>query len=90
MFGLIASDVFYLKTDDISRPEFESHGLLPFTYTTENGKRTVMSYHRVPDAAMDASEPFCLWARKGIAAAARAKSKPKKRAVSSARRRSTR
>lgn len=72
MFALVASDTFFVKVDDITRPEFESHGLRPFVYEADGGKRTVFSYHTVPADALEASAALCDWARKGIDAATRA------------------
>lgn len=72
MFALVAYDTFYVKVDDTSRAEFERAGLQPFVYETESGKRSVMSYHTVPAAALDSSPQLCEWAEKGIAAAKRA------------------
>ena len=80
MFALVAFETFFVKTDDITRAEFESHGLQPFVYGTGDGKRTVMSYYTVPTDALESSPLLCDWARKGMDAAARAsakKGKPK-------------
>jgi DNA transformation protein len=72
MFALVAFDTFYVKVDDASRSEFEALGLGPFVYEAGGGKRSVMAYHTVPADALDGSAALCEWARKGIAAAARA------------------
>lgn len=72
MFALVAYDTFYVKVDATSRAEFEHAGLQPFVYETDSGKRSVMSYHTVPAAALDSSPLLCEWAEKGIAAAMRA------------------
>jgi DNA transformation protein len=59
MFGLVAEDVLYLKTDDANRDAFVRAGLEPFTYT-RRGEGVVMSYHRAPEplAEWDAMEPW--------------------------------
>jgi DNA transformation protein len=72
MFALVAFDTFYVKVDDVSRSEFEALGLAPFVYEAGGGKRSVMSYYTVPVDALDSSPVLCEWARKGIAAEARA------------------
>ena len=80
MFALVAFETFYVKADDITRMEFESHGLQPFVYEAGEGKRTVISYYTVPADALESSALLCEWARKGVEAAARAaaqKRKPK-------------
>ena len=72
MFALVAYETFFVKADDVSRAEFGSLGLLPFTYEAGGGKRTVMSYFTVPADALESSPLLCEWAQKGIAAASRA------------------
>jgi DNA transformation protein and related proteins len=79
MFALVAYDTFYVKVDEVSRPEFERAGLGPFVYETESGKRSVMSYHTVPTAALDSAELLSEWAQKGIDASRRAATAPKRR-----------
>lgn len=77
MFGLVADEVLYLKVDAQSKPEFEAEDLGPFIYE-KNGKPMAMSYHRVPEAALDEPELMQEWAWKGVDAAMRAPA-PKKR-----------
>jgi DNA transformation protein len=72
MFALIADDTFYVKVDDVSRPEFESHGLAPFSYDAR-GKVHTLSYYEPPAAALDDSAELCAWARHGLDAARRKK-----------------
>jgi DNA transformation protein len=83
MFALIADDVLYFKADAATRASFEQAGSEPFTYEAR-GRRTVMSYWRAPDEAMDAPEAALPWAREAYAAALRS------RAASSTARRLTR
>ena len=78
MFALVAFEAFFVKADDITRPDFESHGLQPFTYEASGGRRTVMSYFTVPADALESSVMLCEWARKGIEAASRAVSGKRK------------
>lgn len=79
MFGLVADDQLYLKTDDQNRAEFEARDLKPFIYQTER-RNIAMSYSEAPAEALDDSEALCEWARSAIAAAARAASASGKRA----------
>jgi DNA transformation protein len=72
MFALIADDVLYLKADDGNRGAFERAGATPFVYEA-NGKRTVMSYFRAPDEALESREVAAPWARSAYAAALRAR-----------------
>jgi DNA transformation protein and related proteins len=71
MFALVADEVFYIKADDVSRPEFASRGLEPFRYEAK-GKVNSLSYFQPPSEALDDRALLCEWAGKGVEAAARA------------------
>lgn len=80
MFALVADGVFYFKTSEVNRPEFEAAGLEQWVYHTDKGSMK-MSYHRAPDAALESSAVMVRWARGAYAvalAAAQAKSSKKK------------
>ncbi|MGE4248570.1 MAG: TfoX/Sxy family protein [Parvibaculaceae bacterium] len=77
MFALIADETLYFKADDASQGEFEARSLPPFTYGTKEGRRTIMSYWRAPEACLDDRDEMTEWARKAYAAALRAQ-KPAK------------
>ena len=49
MFALAHEGVIYLKADPHTAPAFEREDLAPFTYTTRDGKRAVMSYRSLPE-----------------------------------------
>lgn len=70
MFALVADDVLYFKVDDLSRGDFESQGLIPFTYA-KNGTNCKMSYYSVPDEVLEYNKELCVWAQKGFDAALR-------------------
>lgn len=72
MFALVAEEVLYFKVDAESSPRFEALDLPRFTYTTKDGRRTVMSYAKAPEEVYDDPDVFAEWARAGIAAARRA------------------
>lgn len=74
MFALVAADTLYIKADDASRAEFTDLGLEPFRFEMK-GALKEMSYFQPPSAALDGGEMLCVWARKGVAAAARAAQK---------------
>jgi len=78
MFGLIADETVYLKTDDQNRSLFEAEGCEPFVYEAPGGKRGVMSYHRLPEALYDDPEELIHWARGALDCAIRNK-KPKRK-----------
>ncbi len=71
MFALVHDGVIYLKVDGHSAPAFEREDLAPFTYTTKDGKRGVMSYRRMPDRLYDDPDALAVWAREALAAARR-------------------
>jgi DNA transformation protein and related proteins len=78
MFGLVAAETLYLKTDAGNRAAFEAAGAQPFIYDS-NGRRVTMSYHEVPADAMDDGEALLPLARSAYAAAQRAKAAGQKR-----------
>jgi DNA transformation protein and related proteins len=75
MFALVADDTLYIKVDDVSRAEFERENLSPFRYERRDRGEAVMDYYEPPAAAIDDREMLCVWARKGVDAAARAAAK---------------
>lgn len=79
MFALVADDTLYFKVDDANRAEFEREGLQPFRYARTDREIAVMSYYQPPAAAIDDRDQLCIWARKGLEAAARAAAKKKPR-----------
>ncbi|MCE9669667.1 TfoX/Sxy family protein [Myxococcus stipitatus] len=71
MFGLIAEGQLYLKTDELTRPEFHAQGGRPFIY--ESATRSVeMSYWTPPPDAADDAYALLPWARRAVEAADRA------------------
>jgi DNA transformation protein len=72
MFGLIADDVLYFRTDDGNRPAYEASGLEPFVYEMR-GRATAMPYNRAPDEGFDDPDLLCAWAAEAHAAALRQK-----------------
>jgi DNA transformation protein len=79
-FAIVGDDAFYVKVDDVSRPEFETLGLKPFRFEMRDRQAT-MDYYLPPAAAMDNRELLCEWARKGLEAAERTaqKKRPRKK-----------
>jgi DNA transformation protein len=71
MFALAHEGVIYLKADVVNAAAFEREDLAPFTYTTRDGKRAVMSYRRMPDRLYDDPDELAVWAHEALAAARR-------------------
>jgi DNA transformation protein len=69
-FGIIAGDVLYLKTDERTRPMFESAGGRPFRpYPHRSG---TMQYYSVPVGILESTVDLATWGRQALAAATRA------------------
>jgi DNA transformation protein len=71
-FGIVASDVLYLKTDDSNRADFVRAGSEPFRYSRLSG-RTTLNFHRAPDEALESPQLMAPWARGALACALRAR-----------------
>ncbi len=63
IFGLIADEVLYFKTDGSNRPEYEARGSRPFTYETAKGRRVAMSYWEVPSEILEDVQLVAEWAK---------------------------
>jgi len=79
MFGLIASDAFYIKVDAQTEPQFKAEGLDRFRYPKKEGGDIAMSYRESPSAALDDQDILLDWARLGVEAALRKPKKSKKK-----------
>lgn len=74
MFGLVADDVLYLKTDADNRTQFVAAGSGSFMYTGKGRDKPIaIHYYRCPDEALESPALMSEWARSGFAAALRAK-----------------
>ena len=78
MIALVVDGVIFLKADEESVPQFEREGLVPFSYKTKEGRRTLMSYWRMPERLYDDPDELAVWARQSMAAAQRSGTQAKK------------
>lgn len=69
--AILSADQLYLKTDDLTRSQFEAAGGLPFVYEAR-GRRVVLSFSTPPADAMDSAAGMEPWGRLALAAARRA------------------
>ena len=76
-FALVESETLYLKTDDENRAAFDAQGLEPFSFT-KGGETVVTSYRQAPVDALESPEVMADWARRGYAAALRARGAKKR------------
>jgi DNA transformation protein and related proteins len=86
-FGLIARDELYLKVDDQTRPLFEAAGSTPFR--PYDDRPVTMQYYVVPISVLESAPDLVAWARRAVAAAARAAEstrRPRKRVTSNRKR----
>ena len=75
MFGLVADDVFYLKTGDSNRADYERAGMEKFKPWDD--KPMTMPYHEVPAEILEDRDALTAWAQKSLAAAEKTKRKKK-------------
>ena len=80
MFGLVADERFYIKTDDESKEAFIARDCEPFVFGIRNDKPVVSKYYEPPESACINARKMKPWAMLGIEAAARS-AKPNKPAV---------
>jgi DNA transformation protein len=67
-FGIIASDVLYLKVGDANRRDYVTAGMRPFKpYRDAPG---TMKYYEVPVAVLESPTDLVAWARRAVAVAA--------------------
>ena len=74
MFGLVADDNLYLKTDKSNKDIFIDAGLEPFTYD-KGDKVITMSYYQAPEIIYDDPNEATIWAKLAFNAAQRMKRK---------------
>jgi DNA transformation protein len=69
--AIVIDDIVYFKTDTANRGEFAALSLEPFVYVTKRGERTLTSYHRAPDEALESPAAMGKWLRSALGAALR-------------------
>ena len=83
MFGLVADDRYYIRTDDENKEAFIAQGCEPFVFGERNGKALVSRYYEPPEMAFTNAQRMKPWAMMGIEASLRnvkpAKKKAKKK-----------
>jgi len=67
-FGLLFKERLYFKTDDASRPDYESRGSEGFC-PRPNTKRDKMTYYTVPAEVLEDGDELVKWARRAVSAA---------------------
>jgi DNA transformation protein len=73
-FAFIIKGVFYLRVDNLSRPDFEALGAAPFIYAGRSKTVTVASYYELPDKIANDHDELIRWVTRASHAATLAKS----------------
>jgi DNA transformation protein len=63
-FGIIASDILYLKVDDSNRPEYEAAGSRAFRPFAD--RAMVMPYYEAPVGVLESADTLAAWAKASI------------------------
>jgi DNA transformation protein len=78
VFALVAANVLYLKSDDLTRPRFEQLGLEPFQPFPDRPELTrgkVMQYYQPPPEFFEDAGVMSDWGRAAVEAGRRAAAK---------------
>jgi DNA transformation protein len=78
VFAFIIQGTLYFRTDDESRPDFESRGAAPFTYSRRTRRVGVSSYYEVPDDVVDDTDELRRWAARSRQAARAARTRKRR------------
>src|SRR3712207_9257440 len=73
MFALEADGELYLKADGDTVAFFERLGSRPFSFEAKDGRRSITSYWRMPESALDDADEAAELAGLALAAARRTK-----------------
>jgi DNA transformation protein len=81
-FALIDDDTLYFKTGATNRADYEARGMRQFNPYPDRPERAgaKMGYHEVPADVLEDAEQLGAWARKSVAVAISAATKPRPRA----------
>ncbi|MBR0950945.1 TfoX/Sxy family protein [Bradyrhizobium canariense] len=79
-FALSLRAGLFFRADEVTIPDFEAEGSMPFQYSTRAKTVLVNSYWELPARLFDDSEELAQWARAALAAAQRAKVKKRPKA----------
>jgi len=63
IFGLVADERVFLKTDVQSRQPFETAGSTPFCYRARDGSEVATSYYELPARFYNEPEEAAAWAQ---------------------------
>jgi DNA transformation protein and related proteins len=77
MFGLVADETLFLKTDETNLPDYKARGMAPFRYERA-GKTIALSYCTVPADVIESGDELAGWAEKAYQAALREASRDRR------------
>ena len=78
IFGIVADERVFLKTDEKTCGAFELEGSGPYTYPSPDGARIVTSYYELPARLFDEPYEAVAWARRAYEAALRSPTSQRK------------
>lgn len=84
MFGLVAEDRFYLRSDDHCKEAFIERGCEPFVFGYRNGKAIVSKYFEPPESAFINEQKMKPWAMLAWESTQRSPSPKKKKKLKKA------
>jgi DNA transformation protein and related proteins len=64
-FAILDEGRLYFKASEVTRKDYEAHGMGPFTYEMK-GRVVTMSYFEVPSEVLEDRNEALAWARKAI------------------------
>ena len=65
MFGLVSSNVVYLKVDDTNRQKFLVKGASPFKPFSNRPR--ILSFYELPEEILENPDEFITWAKEALA-----------------------
>jgi len=83
-FGIIASDILYLKVDDSNRAKYEAAGSRAFRPFAD--RAMVMPYYEVPVGVLESADALAAWAEASVRIASTTKTPKRTRTQKTARR----
>lgn len=84
MFALEAGGLLYLKADAAFAADLAERGSAPFGYVAKTGPRTIASFWRAPDTALDDADDLAALARRALDVARAAASQKAARSIARA------
>ncbi len=66
IFGLVADDIAYLKTDASNRAPFVQAGSAPFNPYPDEGRKSNLCYYTIPAEVLENRDELAQWAQRSF------------------------